>query len=79
MEGIKKIVLAYSGGLDTSVILKWLQERYGAEVIAFTADLGQGDDLEKIREKAVKIGASKVYVVRVEVYACHRFGQALNR
>ena len=62
MEGIKKIVLAYSGGLDTSVILKWLQERYGAEVIAFTADLGQGDDLERIREKAVKIGASKVYV-----------------
>ncbi|MCD6506665.1 argininosuccinate synthase [Candidatus Poribacteria bacterium] len=62
MEGIKKIVLAYSGGLDTSVILKWLQERYGAEVIAFTADLGQGDDLERIREKAVRIGASKVYV-----------------
>lgn len=62
MKEIKKVVLAYSGGLDTSVILKWLQEEYDAEVIAFTADLGQGDDLERIREKAVKIGASKVYV-----------------
>ncbi len=58
----KKIVLAYSGGLDTSVAIKWLKERYKAEVIAFCADLGQQEDLEAIREKALKTGASKVYV-----------------
>jgi len=58
----KKIVLAYSGGLDTSVILKWLQERYGCEVIAFCADLGQGEELEPAREKALKTGASQVFI-----------------
>ena len=57
-----KVVLAYSGGLDTSVILAWLKERYGCEVITFTADLGQGDDLEAIRRKALATGASKAYV-----------------
>ncbi|MDR1045143.1 MAG: argininosuccinate synthase [Candidatus Adiutrix sp.] len=58
-----KIVLAYSGGLDTSIILKWLKEVYGAdEVIAFTADLGQGDELEGLEAKAIKTGASKLYV-----------------
>jgi argininosuccinate synthase len=62
MGDIKKIVLAYSGGLDTSVILRWLTEEYKAEVVAFVADLGQGEDLEAIREKAIKTGASKVYV-----------------
>ena len=60
MEG-KKVVLAYSGGLDTSVILKWLCEK-GFEVIAFVADVGQKDDLQFIKEKALKTGASKVYV-----------------
>lgn len=59
---IKKIVLAYSGGLDTSVAIKWLKETYGAEVIAFCADLGQGEDLNAVREKALRTGASKVYV-----------------
>ena len=59
---IKKIVLAYSGGLDTSVAIKWLKEAYGAEIIAFCADLGQGEDLEAVKEKAMKTGASKVYV-----------------
>ncbi len=59
---IRKIVLAYSGGLDTSVAIKWLKETYGAEVIAFCADLGQGEDLDLIREKALKTGASRVYV-----------------
>jgi argininosuccinate synthase len=54
-----KIVLAYSGGLDTSIILKWLKETYGAEVIAFTADIGQGEEVEEAREKALKTGASK--------------------
>lgn len=58
----KKIVLAYSGGLDTSVAIKWLKETYGAEIIAFCADLGQGEDLNEVQEKALKTGASKVYV-----------------
>lgn len=62
MSQIKKVVLAYSGGLDTSVILKWLIETYGCEVVAFAADLGQGDELEPIREKGLRTGASKVYV-----------------
>ncbi len=59
---VKKIVLAYSGGLDTSVAIKWLRETYDAEVIAFCADLGQKEDLRKIRQKALRTGASKVYV-----------------
>ena len=62
MQKVKKIVLAYSGGLDTSVILRWLIETYRAEVIAFCADLGQGEELEPVREKALKTGASKVYI-----------------
>lgn len=60
--GVKKVVLAYSGGLDTSVIIPWLKENYGCEVIAMCADVGQGDDFEFIRNKAIKTGASKVYV-----------------
>ncbi|MEW6108544.1 MAG: argininosuccinate synthase [Nitrospirota bacterium] len=59
---VNKIVLAYSGGLDTSVAIKWLKETYGAEIIAFCADLGQGEDLRNIKKKALKTGASKVYV-----------------
>jgi argininosuccinate synthase len=62
MGDIRKIILAYSGGLDTSVILRWLIEQYKTEVIAFVADLGQGEDLEEIKEKAIETGASKVYV-----------------
>lgn len=58
----KKIVLAYSGGLDTSIVIKWLIETYNAEVIAFCADLGQGEDLDAIRQKAIKTGATKVYI-----------------
>lgn len=61
-EKIKKVVLAYSGGLDTSIILKWLGETYGCEVIAFAADLGQGEELAPVEEKAKKTGASKVYI-----------------
>ncbi len=53
---IKKVVLAYSGGLDTSIILKWLQQTYGAEVVTFTADLGQGGELDPAREKALMLG-----------------------
>jgi len=59
---MKKVVLAYSGGLDTSIIIPWLKENYGYEVIAMTADLGQGEDLETVREKAYRSGAIKVYV-----------------
>jgi argininosuccinate synthase len=62
MSNKNKIVLAYSGGLDTSVILKWLAEKYDAEIIAYVADVGQGEDLDEVREKAIKTGASKVYV-----------------
>ena len=53
---VKKVVLAYSGGLDTSVILKWLQSEYGAEVVTFTADLGQGEEIEPARKKAETLG-----------------------
>ena len=53
---VKKVVLAYSGGLDTSIILKWLQSAYGCEVVTFTADLGQGEELEPARQKAVLLG-----------------------
>jgi argininosuccinate synthase len=59
---IKKIVLAYSGGLDTSVAIKWLKEKYNTDIIAFCADLGQGEDIEAIEEKALKTGATKVYL-----------------
>jgi len=61
---IKKVVLAYSGGLDTSIILKWLQQTYGAEVVTFTADLGQGGELEPAREKALMLGikAEDIYI-----------------
>lgn len=58
----RKIVLAYSGGLDTSVILKWLREEYGAEVVTFTADLGQGEELEPARQNAQRLGCREIYV-----------------
>lgn len=57
-----KVVLAYSGGLDTSVMIPWLRERYGCEVVAFTADVGQGEDLAAVRRKALKTGAAKVII-----------------
>ncbi len=57
-----KVVLAYSGGLDTSIIIPWLKENYGYEVIAFCANVGQGEELEPVRAKALKSGASKVYI-----------------
>jgi argininosuccinate synthase len=58
----EKIVLAYSGGLDTSIIIPWLKENYDYDVIAMVADVGQGDDVEAVVEKAYKTGASKVVV-----------------
>jgi argininosuccinate synthase len=62
MADINKIVLAYSGGLDTSVILKWLKETYQCPVIAFAADLGQGEELDEVLEKAIRTGADDVYI-----------------
>ena len=62
MSNVKKVVLAYSGGLDTSVILKWLQDTYGCEVITFTADIGQGEELEPARKKAEMFGVKKIYI-----------------
>lgn len=64
--GLKKVVLAYSGGLDTSIIIPWLKENYGYEVIAMAADLGQGEELEPLEEKAVKSGAGKIYIEDVK-------------
>ncbi|MGL4740123.1 MAG: argininosuccinate synthase [Sarcina sp.] len=62
MKGIKKVVLAYSGGLDTSIIIQWLKENYGCEVIAVAGDVGQGKELEPLYEKAKKTGASNLYI-----------------
>lgn len=61
-DKIKKVVLAYSGGLDTSVILKWLIEKYECEVVCYAADLGQGEELKPLRKKAIQTGASKIYI-----------------
>jgi argininosuccinate synthase len=61
-SAVKKVVLAYSGGLDTSVILKWLQDQYGCEVITFTADIGQGEELEPARKKAKQFGVKKIFI-----------------
>jgi argininosuccinate synthase len=62
MSQVKKVVLAYSGGLDTSVILKWLQESYACEVVTFTADLGQGEELEPARLKAQSLGVEQIFI-----------------
>ncbi|WP_371155607.1 argininosuccinate synthase [Jannaschia sp. 2305UL9-9] len=62
MDAPKKVVLAYSGGLDTSIILKWLQTEYGCEVVTFTADLGQGEELEPARKKAEMMGAASIHI-----------------
>jgi argininosuccinate synthase len=61
-KDVKKVVLAYSGGLDTSIILKWLQTELNAEVVTFTADLGQGDELEPARKKAELMGIKQIYI-----------------
>ena len=62
MSDVKKVVLAYSGGLDTSVILKWLEDTYGCAVVTFTADLGQGEELEPARAKAEKLGVKEIHI-----------------
>src|SRR6202045_1027765 len=61
-DGVKKVVLAYSGGLDTSVILRWLQETYRCEIVTFTADLGQGEELGPARQKALMMGATEIFI-----------------
>jgi len=63
---LEKVVLAYSGGLDTSIIISWLKENYGCEVIAMAADLGQGEELAPLEEKAIKSGAGKIYIQDVK-------------
>ncbi|MBI1424538.1 MAG: argininosuccinate synthase [Gammaproteobacteria bacterium] len=62
MSAIKKVVLAYSGGLDTSIILKWLQDMYGCEVVTFTADIGQGEEVEPARAKAQAMGVKEIFI-----------------
>jgi argininosuccinate synthase len=62
VSSVKKVVLAYSGGLDTSVILKWLQENYQCEIVTFTADIGQGEELEPARAKAKALGIKEIYI-----------------
>ena len=62
---IKKIVLAYSGGLDTSVILKWLQNKYECPVVTFTADIGQGEELKPVEKKAKSLGVKEIYLIKV--------------
>ena len=59
-ENVKKVVLAYSGGIDTSVILRWLQDRYDAQVVTFTADIGQGEEVEPARAKAEMLGIREI-------------------
>ena len=62
MANVRKLVLAYSGGLDTSVAIRWISELYDCEVIAYCADVGQGEDLEAARDKALKVGVSKALI-----------------
>ena len=62
MKKVNKVVLAYSGGLDTSVILHWLRQQYDCEVIAWCADIGQAEELDGLEEKAIKTGASKLII-----------------
>ena len=62
MTTVNKVVLAYSGGLDTSVIVRWLQDTYHCEVVTFTADIGQGEEVEPARAKAESLGVNEIYI-----------------
>ena len=73
MRDVKKVVLAYSGGLDTSIILTWLKKELGAQVVTFTADLGQGDELEPARKKAEMMGAAAIYVEDLREEFCRDY------
>ena len=72
MKSKKKIVLAYSGGLDTSIILKWLQENYNADIICFTADVGQEIDRKKIIKNAKRLGVKNVIIENLKDTLCKR-------
>ena len=77
-KDIKKVVLAYSGGLDTSIIIPWLKENYNnCEVVAVSGDVGQGTELDGLEEKAIKTGASKLYVAGPEERLCGELHLAL--
>ena len=69
-QEIKKIVLAYSGGLDTSVILRWLQDIYQAEVVTFTADIGQGEEVQSARKKAQALGVKEIFIEDLRERIC---------
>ena len=66
-KDVKKVVLAYSGGLDTSIILKWLGDTYGCEVVTFTADIGQNEDLAPVKEKALKLGIKEENIFTLDL------------
>ena len=68
---MKKIVLAYSGGLDTSVILKWLQNTYNCPVVTFTADIGQGEELKLVEKKAQSLGVEEIYIENLQGPVAH--------
>ncbi len=72
-SAVKKVVLAYSGGLDTSVILKWLEDEYDCEVVTFTADIGQGEEVEPARAKAEKYGVKEIYIEDLQEEFVHEF------
>ena len=73
VKDVKKVVLAYSGGLDTSVILRWLQTTYKCEVVTFTADFGQGEELGPAREKAERLGIKEIYIEDLRETFCTDF------
>lgn len=66
-KDVEKVVLAYSGGLDTSIILKWLGDTYGCEVVTFTADIGQNEDLAPVKEKALKLGIKEENIFTIDL------------
>ena len=72
MATANKVVLAYSGGLDTSVIVRWLQETYQCEVVTFTADIGQGEEVEPARAKAQALGVEEIYIEDLQRVLCAR-------
>ena len=75
-QSINKVVLAYSGGLDTSVILKWLQDEYSCEVITFTADIGQGEEVAPARRKAKMLGVKQIFVEDLREEFVREIGRA---
>ena len=79
MSKIEKVVLAYSGGLDTSAILKWIKKTYECEVITMTADLGQGEELDGLEDKALSTGATKAYVVDLQEEFVSKLTESIDK